>query len=253
MTILRVPYLLIVFVIALFAGYNVGEDLDPLIKIFGQQMEPESRPRVKIPNNDQYNILIIGVDDMEKEDAQLESVWLVAHVRNSSRVTLIPIFPSPDIPDQNINLPNSFHIEDGRPGIEFWDAMRETNLWWKGYLVSDTGSSENLIDALGGVDINNQRMSGVQAVSNITSWRENPDIAVDHQKMLLESLCHQFWGDQTTNKDIILELMDHALHANLKTKITLTRWVTKSASDGNLTCEFPTLVRTSIHSTSVTP
>jgi len=137
-------------------------------------------------------------------------------------------------------------MENGRPGIEFWDAMRKTNFWWKGYLVSDIASSKNMIDTLGGVDINNQLMSGVQAVSNITSWKEDPTIAVNHQKMLLESLCNQLGGDQSTNKKAVIELMDHALHANIKTKISLARWASKMASDGSLVCIFPALTQTSI-------
>jgi len=69
MTIVRLPYILVVFFIAMFAGYNVGEDLDPLNKVLGQQMEPEAQPNVEIPKNNQYNLLIIGVDDMNKADA----------------------------------------------------------------------------------------------------------------------------------------------------------------------------------------
>ena len=188
MTFIRASLLLAVFITAMLAGYQAGAYFDPTNDIFNKQMDTMIMPGVAIPDNDQFNILIIGVDNLENQDADLESIWLAAYVEHSSKITLIPVFPSPDNPALNHALTRSFKLDGDKPGKDFWDVMRKTNLWWKGYLISDIAASIRLIDAIGGVNISGQELNGLQAIRNITPWENEALVAVNHQQMLLESI-----------------------------------------------------------------
>ncbi len=129
-------------------------------------------------------------------DAQLESIWLIAHAKNTSRVTLIPIFPSPDNPVQNLVLAEKFGLEHGKPSKEFWAAMQDTNLWWKGYIITDMSATINLIDMMGGITVQGRLLNGNQTVSSIPPWESDPLIAVEHQMLLFEGLCNQIADNQ---------------------------------------------------------
>ena len=107
MTFIRIPLLIATFVTALIAGYKIGEYMDPVGKISRSQTDVVVQPGVKIPDNDQYNLLIIGVDDMNRPDAHLESVWLAAKAQDLSKITLIPVFPSLNDEDLNLTLSES--------------------------------------------------------------------------------------------------------------------------------------------------
>ena len=253
MMIIRTLLFSAVFATALLTGYRAGEIIDPLEKIFGSRLDAMIMPGVTIPDNDQYNLLIIGVDDINHADAQLESIWLAAHAKNSSKITLIPVFPSQDDPDQNLILAESFSFEGDMPGKAFWDEMRKTNFWWKGYLVSDKKTSIKLVDVLGGVGIHNQDMNGEQAVGSITSWKDDARIAVNHQKMFLESICNRISTNQPPSLKIINEIIDQDFRSDTRTKIFIADWTVKNSKNENLTCNFPTLTQTSLHLEIVSP
>jgi anionic cell wall polymer biosynthesis LytR-Cps2A-Psr (LCP) family protein len=253
MTIIRILLLLTAFATALLAGYKVGENLESVDEILNSKADAIIMPGVTIPENNQFNLLLIGVDDIDQPDASLESVWLAAHVENSPKITLIPVFPSPDDPAQNLLLTESFYIDEGKPSKEFWDAMRNTNIWWKGYLISDLAASIKLIDILGGVGINNQQMNGIQAVSSITPWKDDALVAVNHQKIFLESICNRIATNQIPNLKDISEILDHKFRSNTQTKVFIARWITQAVSNEKLTCAFPTMTQTSLQSWTVGP
>lgn len=253
MMIIRALLFSAVFATALLTGYKAGESIDPLEEIFGSRLDAMIMPGVTIPDNNQFNLLIISVDDMDRTDAQLESIWLAAHAENTSKITLIPVFPSPDDPDLNLILAESFSFEGGKPGKEFWDEMRKTNFWWKGYLISDIKTSIKLIDVLGGVAIHSQQMNGVQAVGSITSWKDDARIAVNHQKMFLESICNRISTNQSPSLKTINEIIDQDFRSDTRTKIFIADWTVKNAKNENLTCNFPTLTQSSLHLEIVSP
>jgi len=123
MMIIRVLLFLTSFVTALVAGYKEGDNLQSVDEIFSSQMDAMIMPSVTIPDNNQFNILLIGVDDMHQPDANLESIWLAAHVENSSNIALIPVFPSPDDLAQNLTLTQSFNLDGGKPGCNEKDQF----------------------------------------------------------------------------------------------------------------------------------
>jgi len=253
MMVIRIPIFLAAFVTALIAGYKAGENLDPVHNIFNYQMDSMIMPGGTIPDNNQFNLLIISVDDIDQEDAQLESIWLAAHAGNTSNITLIPVFPSTDDPTQNLTLAESFYFDRDKPSKEFWDAMREINIWWKGYLISDITTSSKLIDFLGEIGINNQHLSGEQATGSVTSWKDDTTLAIQHQKIFFESICNRIAANPSTNLQAIRELFDREFRSNTQTKIFIAGWTTRAASNKKLTCTFPTLTQTPLQSTIISP
>lgn len=233
-----------VFATALLMGYKAGETIDPLDEILSNRIDPKIMPSVAIPDNDQFNLLIIGVDDMNHVDAQLESIWLAAHAENSNHITLIPVFPSSDNPDQNLVLSESFSIEQDKPSEAFWDEMRKENFWWKGYFISDKSATIRLIDSLGGVDMLNQQVDGLQAVGSINSWKDDPRTSIHQQRILFESVCDRIFTGQFPGQKKINEVLDQNFLTDARTTIFITNLIANIKNNGRIACNFPTLTQT---------
>lgn len=251
MRLIRVPLFLAAFITSLLFGYSIGDDLNPRFLISGNHMETMVSPDVTIPENDQFNLLIISVDDLSQPDPNLESIWLAAYAENSSKITLVPIFPSPDNPDQILFLSKSFNMENGYPGLKFWEAVRSTNTWWKGFILTDRPLLINLVDVLGGIQIHNQHMNGVQAVRSIDSWKDDPSIAVNHQKTFIEGICTKIASSPKSNLDEVNQLFDENYLSNKQANTFITQRLDGTKTKNILTCTFPTLTQKSLMSTIV--
>ena len=236
-----------VFATALLMGYKAGETINPLEEIISNRIDTTILPSVDIPDNNQFNLLIIGVDDMNRVDAQLESIWLAAYAENSSKITLIPVFPSLDDPDQNQILSDSFSIEQDKPSEAFWDEMRKDNFWWKGYFISDKDSTISLIDSLGGIEMDNQQMDGLQAVGSITSWKDDSQISLHQQRILFGSVCDRFLAYHFPRLKTINDIVDQNFLADKRTKIFIANMIANIKTNGSIACDFPTLTQASTH------
>jgi hypothetical protein len=182
----------------------------------------------------------------------LESIWLAAHAENSKHKYLIPIFPSTDDQDHNIILANSFSIEQDKPSEAFWDEMKKENFWWKGYVIGDQDTTIRLIDSLGGIDLQNQHLDGLQAVNSITSWKNNSQISIHQQRLFFESVCNKIFTDQFPDQKLINEIVDQNSLADTRTKIFIANMIANIENNGRFACNFPTLAQTSSH-TEIAP
>ncbi len=242
-----------IFSVALLAGFKAGEKFDIIADLFSGLIDESALPGVPIPDNNQFNLLIIGADDAEKSDGQLESIWLVAHADDTSKVTLIPVFPSPEDPVQNLILAEAFNLENGEPGDEFWDAMRNTNLWWKGYIITDMSATIHLIDMMGGIRIHDRLLNGTQAVSSVPPWESDSLTAVKYQMLLLAGLCNQIAENQTYNLTAVSELILYDIRPIATTSETFTNLTVQLELRRKLTCTFPTLGQATIQSIMASP
>ena len=249
MMFIRVPLFLAAFLTSMLIGYRIGGDLNPIHTLIGYHKESIISPEVEIPDNNQFNLLIIGVNDITQPDAELESIWLAAYAENSSKVTFVPIFPLPDKHDRNKILTESFYMENGYPGLQFWDAMRTTNIWWKGFIIIDKPFAIKLIDSIGGIQIHHQKMNGIQAVRSINSWKDDPSSAVEHQKMFIEAVCRKIAKSQTTNLDDVKDLLRENTRLNHQAYSAITWWLDKKNESNLLSCTFPTLTQATFKST----
>lgn len=246
MRLVRILFSLFVFSMALFTGYQASKSLNIMGVLFKSPIDETAIPSVSIPDNNQFNLLIIGTDDSKKPDAQLESIWLIAHADNTSRATLIPIFPSPENPVQNLVLAEKFSLEHGKPSNEFWKEMQNTNLWWKGYIVTDMFATINLINMMGGIKVQDRLLNGNQAVSRIPPWETDPLMAVEYQMSLFEGICIQIADHQKINLKTVSELVSVSMRSNKKVNEAFTEWSSQTELHGKLVCSFPTLEQTLI-------
>lgn len=245
MMFIRILFFSSVFATALLMGYKAGETIDPLDEIFGNQIDTTIMPSVAIPENDQFNFLIIGVDDINHVEVQLESIWLAAHAENSNHITLIPVFPSTDDPDKNLILSESFSIENDKPSNAFWDEMRKENFWWKGYVIGDRDLTIRLVDLLGGIDMQNQQKDGLQAVRSIPSWQDDLRISILQQRIFFEGVCDRIFTDQFSSPKMINDIIDQNSLVDTRTKIFIANLLSNIKNNGRISCNFPTLTQTS--------
>ena len=245
MMFIRMLFFSSVFATALLMGYKAGETINPLDEIFSNRIDTAIMPSVAIPDNDQFNLLIIGVDDIHHVDAQLESIWLAAHAENSNQITLIPVFPSSDDPNYNMILSESFSIEQDKPSEAFWDEMKKENFWWTGYIIGDKDLMIRLIDSLGGINVQNQQMDGLQAVSSITSWKDDTQISIHQQRIFFESVCYRIFTDQFASSRMINDIFDQNSLADTRSQIFIANLIAYIKSNSSIACNFPTLSQTS--------
>lgn len=104
------------------------------------------------PGGSQRNILIITVDDLNAETAQLISVWLALYVTGTPHFTLMPVYPAGALQDQPVaptgdTLAQAFSLNaGGNPSSEFLQVLTERGAWWDATLLLDLTIAENLID-----------------------------------------------------------------------------------------------------------
>lgn len=226
---------------ALFMGFKIGERVNPIESIFQSSLHITATPDVPIPNNNQFNLLIIGIDSIEKSDARLQSIWLVAYMPNSDKVTMLPIFPSPDNPNRNKMLAEAFQLDGSQPGAEFWDALQTLGIWWKGYIVSDLINTIKMIDAMGGIYIDEKLINGAQMVSSIPSWDQDPEMAIERQMLLLDSVCNRVTQNQTTTMEVINGMFLSKFQGGVQATSFVTKLSSLISTYRNLSCDFPTL------------
>jgi hypothetical protein len=251
MTITRVLLAIASFSFALVTGFRTGANLNPIEKLMRRSMQIDTTPGVPVPKNDQFNLLLIGVDNVQSKDAKLQSIWIMALPKNTSRLNLIPIFPSVKNPVRNLILAEAFQLYKGQPSQEFWDVMKKTDTWWSAYVVRDKADLSKLIDVLGGISVNGEQLNGTQALSKIPNWKYNPQTAMEQQQIVFEGICNQISAKQTsgTTTGVFIQTMNFSKN----TATFIGQWVAKISANKSLGCHFPTFVDFPVSPTIVGP
>jgi hypothetical protein len=96
-------------------------------------------------------VLLIQVDDMQKEPPHLESVWLMGFGDQSDPLLFFPLLPSQadDGPERDQALREAFAIKEGvQPSSPFFKLLVERNLDWSGYLVMDKSALAAVVSVI---------------------------------------------------------------------------------------------------------
>jgi hypothetical protein len=137
-------------------------------------------------------------------------------------------------------LAEAFSLDQGKPSESFWNALRKTHLWWDGYILSDRITAIEIVDLIDGVYVNEILMNGNQVVNNITSWKENPQLAAEKQGILLEGICNRLAQTKTMDSKSTWEvLLKNPANSNIHTILQVAKWGSKFRENQDLTCEFP--------------
>lgn len=204
--------------------------------------QPQQGERPMVQVDTQRNLLAILVDDFSAARPQLQGVWLLAQAPYTPQVTFLPVYPLDDlaaVPAQR-RLEEVFRLQggDGLPP-EFAQQLRSRGMWWHNYLIVDEAGLANLIDALGGIDQGDDRLSGKQALAQMLA-AQNPASILEAQARLARAICSrsaQKWKAGETSS--AARLLD-GVRSDLTSEALLTAWG-DALRPGGFACEFPTL------------
>ncbi len=241
MNIFRALISMMAFFAALMVGFKTGSQINLIEKLL-QLSSPgiEAGSLSQVPNTQQFNLVLIGATDMDIPNPQLESIWLAAYSEITHKMTFIPVFPSPNDPDRNLILAGAFSLEQGKPSKTFWKTLRTTDLWWDGYILSDRITAIEIVDMIDGIYVDDTLMNGEAIVNQITSWKENPQSAVENQGILLAGICSRAVQIEALDTKSTWEmLINNPANSDFHTILEIAKWGSEFRENQNLTCEFP--------------
>ena len=192
--------------------------------------------------NGQRNVLVIGVDTMQPENARLESIWLVLYFPGYSEFNVIPLFPAALSGGQSQDdaLSGAFNLRaDHLPSTEFLKAIQDLDLWWNKVLVIDEAGLARMIDQLGGVVLDGDTFNGANAVANLSNPWDAPKQALQGQVSLAKALCSQSPGVFSPETiQAMGSLIGTHIYTSGDMRSTLADWQNLNEP---VSCQFPTL------------
>jgi hypothetical protein len=192
--------------------------------------------------NGQRNVLVIGVDTMQPENARLESIWMVLYFPGYSEFNLIPLFPAAlsGGPSQDDALSRAFNLRaDHLPSTEFLAAVQDLDLWWNDVLVIDEAGFARVIDQVGGVVLDGDTFNGANAVANLSNPWDAPKRALQGQVSLATALCSQSPGIFSPETiQAMGSLTGTHIFISGDMRSTLADWQNLNEP---ISCQFPTL------------
>jgi hypothetical protein len=203
---------------------------------------PKLNSPPSVPANGQRNILVIGVDDLEKQNPRLASIWLLIYFPEKPDITFVPIFPDPikSSISVNSNLVESFALnEDKSPNDDFVEQLNQKQLWWHGYVVIDSYTVDEVVNFFN--QLNEEENLENRSISRLSRLDEfPPEIVV--QTDLLNQLCIQA-ATLTDGTDIsrILNLVPTHFRTDMSMVSIIQDWHSLASSESELICEFPIL------------
>lgn len=195
--------------------------------------------------NGQRNLLLIGVDRLDGGDPHLESIWLMIYLPYMPRVTLAPIFPAALEGGlaQDAYLDHVFRFQpNGSLDPAFFSALQEIEVWWHNYIILDRVGLQDVIDQVGGIEVEGQFLDGKRVLARLPTPSQDPKLSARAQVTILRDLCRQhnrLSADLDPNR--LLDSLSSHVYTDMTLEQILNEWQNLGASVGNLTCEFPTL------------
>jgi hypothetical protein len=217
---LYIPIFLVLFMIGFLGGRAAG------MSYYIQAPDNDNLTSATNRGNGQRNLVLLLVDQLSGQQPQLEGIWLLITLPQSSTLTLVPVYPGHIHKTQSIQ--ESFVMTEGnQPGPEFLDVLTEQFLW-DDFLVIDR---EGISSALNTLD-----RTGIEASTAF------PQLSLEEQTSLLQSMCEHLSRFENRND---FNIWFDQVSPHFSTKISwdnfpLNTWGTEGIED-KLGCEFPTL------------
>jgi hypothetical protein len=157
---------------------------------------PSPSPIVESPNIDEssanlLSVLIVGVDELTRQDPTLRAVWVMLYDATRERLYLhgIPIDIN-TIEGGVITLEDSFRWSL-REGLDpdFMDALHQIlPLSPDLIVVNDETAFASAVNYLGGVEIEGAELDGESVLAFLSLSWEKPGVLLSNQALLLEAL-----------------------------------------------------------------
>jgi hypothetical protein len=198
------------------------------------------------PLNGQRNLLVIGVDRLDRDAPRLESLWLFLYFPGRSPATLLPLFPGTErtVDAPETPLAAAFSLDpSGNPSPAFFERLQREKIWWSGFVLLDETALVALLDGLGGVDLDGKTIPGLRAIEMLSAARRDPSGPLPAQVRLLRSACSRAgnrissWGELA---DLAGTLGSH-LRTDLEIAGLVREWLQAAGAEPAFECEFPLL------------
>jgi len=242
----------LLFIGFLVIGYSVStrfyqSDYDDLSNSYSLGVTRSSNS-IQSLNNGQRNILLIGVNTIDINRAQLESLWLVTNLPPNSNLQMLPIFPPGDgvVTDFENHLLRSFKLDNknGNPilNMDFIKILKKNNFWWSGYIVIDHVAAMEILNILGTANENEEIIPGDHLNQEHSDVIDNPQKAFTIQLALMQTACHGLSRlSPIPDLQQLLILRPAHLITDLDLNQLLLEWKTLLLNQQMPNCKFPTL------------
>ena len=194
-----------------------------------------------MPENGQRNILVIGVDDLNREKPKLAGIWLVVYFPENPDIIFAPIFPNPINRSgiDNAKLIDSFSLnKDDSPSRTFIEQLHQKHLYWHSYFVVDSyavAETVKFIMNLGG----NEQYSDKNPIDPI-AWSDEISPSLNNQSDLLRNLCIQA---KNIEDDIDFSRILNRINKHIYTDMDMISMIHDlrglMSQESDLVCEFP--------------
>lgn len=193
------------------------------------------------PATGQNNILLIITDDLSADQSPINGVWLAAHIPGLPSVHWIPLYPT--VTSQTLGKGDSYFPlyinHSSKLPSNFSDFLKQKNIWWNGFIVIDHQGIATIIEAVGGIDIDDRELTQGSAAFAAISSVENVQLKnIAYQTQLIKGFClqsHKLIDLFASQK--IFNLIPNRIKTNLSDQF----WEQLSTMKGELACEFPLL------------
>ncbi len=225
MKISRLALFLFAFAVFLLPGYWIGKHLRSLSAITGSSKTIATNCQV----NEQVHILLINTGNLESRSVTMQSVWWIIFAPNSS-LQWIPVYPSPtgDVAYET-QLENTFGLAKagGQKELKpsFVRLLRDRDLCWDGYLISDNTMLSAIVDDIGGVTLRSSHLSGSQVIARQEIALVKKSTSLSFQSELMEEICWNVLHSSITRKlDQPAPGLEHHIILNFSSRIDPVNW-----------------------------
>jgi hypothetical protein len=201
--------------------------------------------------NGQRSLLLLTVDQLETHQPQLTGIWLVLYVPSDPRLTLMPIYPAPDMNDSGKEFSDAFKLETKAgalsPDPVFLDLIKKQVPWWSGYILLDEAAIGEVINFMANFQQASKSLETnhfSQIVPELKRW-EDPYSALFGQASLYQEMC---WGMAWMESGVkLVKIQDrfHLMEGHFSTDLApdqlLAELQNLRGQGGSIVCEFPTL------------
>jgi hypothetical protein len=146
---LLVVVVIIVFFACATIGYNVATRFD-----HPQQADLPAPAATAGTNNEQYNMLIVQVNQLDAEKPELVSVWFISlffQEDSAPLITFAQLYAPWSGTTSARLLSKTFSLDaNGEPAQGFWKAIQSQKIKWDAYFVVDDFSVQRTLEWLNG-------------------------------------------------------------------------------------------------------
>lgn len=217
----------------------------------GNQTSPTSRlsatktPNAWISPSQQRTLVFVAVDDLQRTSPRLIAVWLILYRPDLSKVSLLPLYPSgaPAPGGSNPDLANTFSLNsDHSFGIAFQTALGAYQVRWNGVLLTDETGISTTVDWMRGVELQNQQITGENALASLVMPWSDLQAALLSQESLTNGICNRAGQLPAEANWIGLanSLTPSHFYTDLSLDLLFSDWKALVSGSQPLSCEIPT-------------